>query len=129
MGKRHSIYVAEFQHRNPIPAACRIGPMLITGVIAGRDPATAEVPPTLEAQADLVFSHIKTIVEAGGGTTDDILKINIQMKNPSDRAALNDVWLRMFPDENNRPARHTSGMVGDSGPSLVTADFMAVIED
>jgi len=50
MGKRKSIEIAGFAHTNPIPAACRVGNMLMTGIITGMDPATGKVAPTLEAQ-------------------------------------------------------------------------------
>jgi 2-iminobutanoate/2-iminopropanoate deaminase len=42
------------------------------------------------------------------------------------RAALNDEWVKMFPDPDARPARHTLHAAGD-GPSLVTCDFVAVL--
>ena len=49
------------------------------------------------------------------------------MKQPSTgRAALNDEWVKMFPDEASRPARHTLQLSGDS-PHQVTCDFTAVI--
>jgi 2-iminobutanoate/2-iminopropanoate deaminase len=123
---RKSIHIAEFQHANPIPAASRVGNLLVSGVIIPRDGATGEVPPTLEEQAAKLFQHVRRIVEAGGGTTDDIVKINIWLKNPADRAALNDEWVKMFPDPESRPARHTNPLGGD-GPTLITCDVMAVI--
>ena len=42
------------------------------------------------------------------------------------RAALNDEWVKMFPDPAARPARHTLNS-GTSGPSMVTCDFVAVL--
>jgi 2-iminobutanoate/2-iminopropanoate deaminase len=48
------------------------------------------------------------------------------MKEPATgRAALNGEWVRMFPDEGSRPARHTLALGGD-GNALVTCDFVAV---
>jgi len=50
------------------------------------------------------------------------------MKQPSTgRAALNEEWVKMFPDEASRPARHTLQLSGDS-PHHVTCDFTAVID-
>ena len=49
------------------------------------------------------------------------------MKQPSTgRAALNEEWVKMFPDEASRPARHTLSLSADSAHH-VTCDFMAVI--
>ena len=42
MPKRQSIEIEGFAHKNPIPAACRIGNMLMTGIITGTDPATGK---------------------------------------------------------------------------------------
>ena len=40
MARRTSIYVEGFSHKNPIPAACRIGSVLESGSIQGTEPAT-----------------------------------------------------------------------------------------
>ncbi len=42
------------------------------------------------------------------------------------REALNAEWVRMFPDPNSRPARHTQALPADSR-GLVQADFVAVL--
>jgi enamine deaminase RidA (YjgF/YER057c/UK114 family) len=46
-------------------------------------------------------------MEAAGGSTDDIVKMNVWLKDPTERELLNKHWLAMFPDEHARPARHT----------------------
>jgi 2-iminobutanoate/2-iminopropanoate deaminase len=127
MVKRKSIYIEGFPHVNPIPNACRIGNILISGVINGIDPATGKVAPTLDEQCAFMFRHMRRIVEAGGGTTDDIIKMTVWMKDRSQREPLNREWLKMFPDEKTRPARHA--IQGDRESAfLVQCDFMAVID-
>jgi 2-iminobutanoate/2-iminopropanoate deaminase len=127
MSRRKSIYVEGFPHVNPIPNACRIGNLLVSGVINGVDPASGKVPPTLDEQCAFIFRHMRAIVEAGGGTTDDIIKMTVWMKDRSQRQPLNREWLKMFSDERTRPARHT--MQGNmDGAVLVQCDFMAVID-
>jgi len=126
MARRRSIHIEGFKHANPIPNACRIGNLLMSGVILGTDPKTGKVPPTLEEQCAHMFAHMKAIVEAGGGTTDDIIKMTVWLKDRSQRKPVNDEWLKMFPDEHSRPARHALPMSGD-GPALVQCDFTAVI--
>ena len=68
MTRRRSIHIGEFKHANPIPNASRIGHLLMSGVILGRDPKTAEMPPSIEDQCANMFAHMKAIVEAGGGS-------------------------------------------------------------
>ena len=108
MAKRQNIEIAGFKHSNPIPAACRLGNMLMTGIITGMDPATGKLAPTLEAQCAFMFGHVRAIMAAAGGSTDDIIKMSVWMADRSQREVLNREWLKMFPDEHARPARHTS---------------------
>lgn len=124
--KRTSIYAEGFSHKNTIPAACRIGNMLYSGSIQGTDAASGRYGETLEKQCELMFAHVRRIVEAGGGTPEDIIKMTVWMEDRSQRAALNAVWLKMFPDETSRPARHTMQASLDGG-KLIECDFVAVI--
>ena len=126
-GRRKSIHIGEFKHVNPIPNACRIGNLVMSGVIVGRDPGTGNIPDSLEAQCANMFAHMKATVEAAGGTTDDIIKITVWLKDRAHRAPLNAVWLQYFPDEHSRPARHSLQMDMDGG-ALVQCDFTAVVD-
>ena len=103
MARRQAIYLADLQHKNPIPAACRIDNMLYSGGVHGVDPATGKLAPTLEEQLALAFRHMRSIVETAGGTADDIIKITVWLKDRGNRAPLNDVWVEMFPDKETRP--------------------------
>ncbi len=103
---RTSIYVEGFSHKNPIPAACRIGPLLESGSIQGNDPATGKPANTIEEQCRFMLDNMRRIVEAAGGGTHDIVKVTVWMKDRSQRPALNAPWLEMFPDAASRPARH-----------------------
>jgi len=126
MAKRKSIEIPGFKHQNPIPVASRIGNLLMSSVTSGVDPGTRNLPPELAKQITNLFSHIKATVEAAGGSPDDIIKITFWVKDPATgRNAINDEWVKMFPDPDSRPARHTLAMAGD-GPSQITCDFVAV---
>ena len=126
MARRKSIHIDGFAHKNPIPNASVIGNMLVTGVIMGRDTRSATVPDTIEEQCAILFRHVRDIVEAAGGTTDDIIKMNVWLRDTSDRSALNAEWTAMFPDPENRPARQAFSLEGDS-IVMVQCDFMAVL--
>jgi enamine deaminase RidA (YjgF/YER057c/UK114 family) len=103
---RTSIYIDGFGHKNPIPAACRVGPLLESGSIQGNDPATGKPADTIEAQCRFMLDNVRRIVEAAGGGTQHIVKLTVWMKDRSQRPALNVPWLEMFPDAASRPARH-----------------------
>ena len=126
MAKRQSVNFPGFAHGNPIPNASRIGNIMMSSVISGVDPGTRNLPADLTGQVANLFTHIRSAVEAAGGSPENIIKINFYMKDPATgRAALNGEWVKMFPDENSRPARHTLALGGESN-ALVTCDFVAV---
>jgi 2-iminobutanoate/2-iminopropanoate deaminase len=127
MQRRTSIYIESFGHRNPIPAACRIGNMVYSGGVHGLDPETGRTAETLERQCELMFRHVRTIVEAAGGSTDDIVKMTLWMMDRSQRHVVNREWERMFPDRDARPARHALKAELEGG-MLIQCDFIAVLE-
>jgi 2-iminobutanoate/2-iminopropanoate deaminase len=126
MSRRRSITVEGLAHKHPVPNACRIGNLIISGAIHGIDPATPTMPVDLTAQCANVFANMKAIVEAAGGSTENIIKMTVYLRDRDNRGPLNEEWLRMFPDAASRPARHSQPLLVD-GPSLIQCDFMAVI--
>ena len=85
MGRRQTFHVDGFSHKNPIPAACRVGPLLMTGLVNGMDPATGQLAGTLEAQCALMFLQVRRILEAAGGSVDDIVRMHVWLKDRSQR--------------------------------------------
>ncbi|MBC8241873.1 MAG: RidA family protein, partial [Alphaproteobacteria bacterium] len=75
MSKRQSIEFPGFSHANPIPGASRIGNIMMSSVIAGRDPASNKMPDELDQQIVNIFSHVRSAVEAAGGSPDDLVAI------------------------------------------------------
>lgn len=127
MARRKSINGSRARHENPIPNASRVGNIVMSSVIGGTRPGTRELPASLEEQVANVFAHIRHDIEAAGGSVDDIIKITFWVKDPVlQRAALNTEWVKMFPDPQSRPARHTLVLPADNR-ALVQADFTAVL--
>ena len=127
MSRRQTIHVEGFSHVNPIPAAARVGPLLMSGLINGTDPATGKPAATLEEQCRLMFVQVRRIVEAGGGSPGDIVRLMVWLKDRSQRQPLNDEWLAMFPDADDRPARLTVQAAELSGGILVQCEVTAYI--
>jgi enamine deaminase RidA (YjgF/YER057c/UK114 family) len=125
---RKSISAKGLSHRHPVPNACRIGNMVFSGAVHGVSPITHELPSGMADQSANVFANMLAIIEAAGGSVEDIIKVEIYLRDSSDRNAVNEEWLRMFPDPQSRPARHVRPLPPDS-PSLVQSDFIAVVED
>lgn len=129
MTARRSIEVEGFSHGvQPIPAASRVGNIVMTGGVYGLDPKTGKIPDDVEQQAELMFFNLKRIMTAAGGSMDRIVKMTIYVKVPEGRAAVNKQWLEAFPDPASRPARHT--FQNDHLPAnmLVQCDATAVLD-
>lgn len=122
---RQSIDVGGFGHQNPIPAATRLGPLLVTSIIAPFDPGTRNVPADATAQIENIFTHAGAILDAAGATWDDVVKFTFYVEDISSRDLINEPWKKRFPNPESRPSRHT--MLALGGPA-VRGEFMAYIE-
>ena len=125
MAERKSIHIDGFKHANPIPAATRLGPLLVSSVIVGRDPKTATMPDGIEEQCVNIFAHVRAMLEAAGATPADVVKMDFWVPDPaSGRAIVNREWVKMFPDFNSCPSRHTHTA---GGGQTIQATFMAYV--
>lgn len=128
MVRRIGIEVEGLGHGvTPIPSACRVGNLIASGGVSGIDPATHQMPDDLAGQAAAMFVNVRRIVEAGGGTTDGILKMTFWVRDRAARAVIDPLWVKMFPDAKSRPARHTLAYQLPD-PMQVQCDFLAVAE-
>ena len=101
-----SIDVPGASHNAPIPAAARVGPLLCTSAVSGKDPATGALPADAAAQARNAFANLKAVLQAGGASLQDVVKFSVSIKDNAVREPLNAEWLACFPDPHDRPARH-----------------------
>ena len=122
-----SIHVEGAKHTNPIPAACRLGNLLMSGLISGTE-SDGSLPPDVGRQAELMFAQMRRILEAAGAGPENVIKVHVWLKDRTRRAAINAPWLHMFPDEHARPARQTMSADLDEG-KLVQCDFIAVVDE
>jgi enamine deaminase RidA (YjgF/YER057c/UK114 family) len=124
MARRRSIHIAGFKHGNPIPAATRLGPLLVSSVIVGRDPATGKMPDSVEEQCVHIFAHVRAMLAEAGATAEDVVKMEFWVPDPATgRAVINREWQKMFPDLDSCPSRHTQ-----AGGATLQASFMAYID-
>jgi 2-iminobutanoate/2-iminopropanoate deaminase len=126
VAKRKSLEIPGVRHNAPIPMGCRVGNVLHSSAVMGADPATGKLPPDGAEQVRLMFANMQTLLEAGGASTDDIVFMNVLLKDNSLREEVNRYWLEMFPDPEDRPARHTT-RAELQGDMLAQVEFLAVI--
>jgi 2-iminobutanoate/2-iminopropanoate deaminase len=126
--ERRSIEVPGFNHgAQPIPAACRLANIVVTGGIYGLDVDTGKVPDDLERQTALMFANLQRVLTAAGATLDQVIKMTFWVRNPDARAFINPTWLTAFPDPQSRPARHTLQNDHMAANLLIQCDALAVI--
>lgn len=128
MASRMSINVPGFAHgQQPIPAASRVGPLLATGGVHGVDAKTGALPPTLEGEVREVFRNLARILNAAGGSLDDVARVTIYLRSIEYRTAVNAEWIAIFPNPDSRPARHTLLNEHLAGSMRVQCDALAFI--
>ena len=126
--KGRSIHVDGVQHGAPIPMGARVGNMIFSSGIIGTDPSTGKVPEDLDSQCVFAFANMKTMLENAGATTKNVGTIKVYMKDRSQRDAVNRPWLEMFPDGNDRPARHAIEYDAFPPGVLVQLEIVAVVD-
>src|ERR1041385_5685149 len=89
MAKRTSIEMHGLAHGAPIPNGAKIGNMVFSSAISGKNTETGKVPENPDEQAEVLFRNIHKFMELAGGTPDNIAHMTVFLK-----------------DEHNRPARH-----------------------
>lgn len=126
MAQRQSIDIPGQAHNAPIPNGCKIGNMVFSSGIFGRDAKTGEIPTEPDEQAEQLFNNIRIFMEAAGGSPEHIARVTVYTKDDALRASINKGWNKMFPDEHSRPARHT--LPGEPrGGFLFSAELIAVL--
>lgn len=126
MGRRQTLEVPGVAHDAPIPMGVRIGNLVFSSGVAGKDPADGSLPDDPARQAELMFQNVRTLLEQAGATLDDVAHFTVYVKDNAHREHLNREWLKAFPDEHDRPARHTL-LWNLPGGMLIQCELVAVL--
>ena len=124
--KRRILEVAGIAHQAPIPQAVEIGGLVCSSAIFGADPETGALPLDAGRQTALIFQHVRTLLEQAGSGPEAIAKMTIYVRDDAFRDHVNREWLAMFPDPDDRPARHILRM-DLRHEMLVQCEFIAVV--
>lgn len=104
----------------------RIGNMIFSSGIMGKDPSTGVLPADAAQQAKFAFQNMRSLLESGGASLDHLARMTVFIKDESARAPVNEEWVRCFPDPHDRPARHT--LTYDlPGGMLLQLEIIAVV--
>ncbi|MDE2398439.1 MAG: RidA family protein [Burkholderiales bacterium] len=105
---KRSIHVPHIGHKAPIPLGARVGGLICSSAIAGKDPQTGALPADPAAQCRNAFANLGALLAAGGATLADVVRLTVTLADEALRDELNLHWLAAFPDPDDRPARHVA---------------------
>jgi len=115
------------KHKNPIPHASLLNGLLISSAITGVELDSDQFPKSKNDQIALAFKNMQYILKEAKATINDIVKVDLFFQDKDDRKLVNPIWISLFPNEMQRPARH-SHMVNLEGDCILQIVFTAVIQ-
>lgn len=115
-------------HR-PYSPAVRVANTLYVSGHTGSDPVTREIRPDIDSQTRQAFQNLQDVIEAAGGSMQDVVKVNIFMTDMASHFdGMNKVFREVFPQD--PPARSTVGVSHLARPGLlVEIEVVAVLSE
>lgn len=109
-------------------AGTRRGPFVYTSGIVARDKDGSTVGiGDIRAQTRQTLSNLKTILEEGGASLPDVMKVNVFIANFDDFAGMNEAYSRFFAGD--LPARTTVQAQLANPEWLVEIEAVAIVQD
>ncbi len=98
----------------------RFGDLIFVAGQVGLEPETGRIPASFANQLKLVLDHIRNILESTGSSMDQVLKMNVFLKDRAYRTEYDEIFRTYF--RGGFPARST--IVAD----LMREEFLVEIE-
>jgi 2-iminobutanoate/2-iminopropanoate deaminase len=106
----------------------KVGPSLSVSGMVGVDVATRQLAgATIQEQTRQALRNCLAVVEAAGGTLDDVVQVTVLLANPSDFAGMNEEYATVFATE--PPTRAVTRLGPELPNVLVSIALTAHIED
>src|SRR3978361_1040043 len=110
----------------PTSAVTRHGDTIYVSGFPPFDPETGEiVDAPIERQTELVLEQLKLCLETAGSSLENVLKCNVYCTSVEKFAAINEVYVRYFPQD--PPARISVGVPGWAGKFDSEIDCIAAV--
>lgn len=95
--------------------------------MTGLDPASGQlIGPTIQQQTEQALTNCERIIEAGGGTRDDLVEVGVLLADPDDFGGLNEAYAQHFSD--NPPTRYVARLGPELDGVLVSIRMTAIVE-
>jgi 2-iminobutanoate/2-iminopropanoate deaminase len=105
----------------------RVGSTIYVSGMAGIDPATGKLAgETIQGQTRQALRNGIAIVEAGGGSQEDIVQVLVLLANPADFVGMNEAYAQVFPTD--PPTRAVTKLGVDLPNILVSIMMTAYLE-
>jgi reactive intermediate/imine deaminase len=93
----------------------------------GLDPSTMQMAAGVEEQTQQVFSNLKAVAAASGGSLSDIVKLNVYLTDLSNFEIVNGIMAKHF--DAPYPARAAIGVAALPRGALVEVDAVLVLAE
>jgi len=100
--------------------AIRAGDAVYLSGQIGLDPASGELVAGIDAQVERVFTNLRAVAAAAGGSFDDVVRVTVYLIDFADFGRVNDAMTRHFREP--YPARATVGVASLPRGALVEVD-------
>lgn len=111
----------------PFSEAARVGDLLFVSGQIGNLPGSLELAPGgIQAETQQALDNIAAILARHGSSLDRVAKCTVFLLDMAEWPALNEVWVRTFP---NKPARSALGASGLAKGARVEIECIAAMGD
>lgn len=80
----------------PYSQAIEVNGMIYTSGVIPVNPATGEIPATVEEQAEQAFSNMAALLKDAGSGMENVVKTTVFIKNMEDFAKINEIYAKYF---------------------------------
>jgi 2-iminobutanoate/2-iminopropanoate deaminase len=104
----------------------KAGSTLYVSGMMGMDMATKQLGATIQEQTLQALRNCQAVLEAGGGTLQDVAQVTVLLANPADFAGMNEAYAKVFPTD--PPARTVTKLGVELPNVLVSIMLIAHLE-
>lgn len=80
----------------PYSQAIEVNGMIYTSGVIPVNPATGEIPATVEEQAEQAFSNMAALLKDAGSSMENVVKTIVFIKNMEDFGKINEIYAKYF---------------------------------
>jgi reactive intermediate/imine deaminase len=104
----------------------KAGSQLFVSGTTGIDPSTGDLAgPNIQVQTHQARANCEAILQAGGGSLDDVVEVGVLLTNPGDFAGMNEEYARWF--HTDPPTRYAAKLGAEIPGLLVSIRMTAFI--